>query len=346
MNNVYEFPQRDKPYDEASKWIARMDKGLSPAEEQQLQRWMAADKANREILSEMTRLWDDMSVMSRLSDLIPEPRSRSKGGTSLLAVAASLLMAVVASGWLFWGQGIETWTGLSQTAAMSEHIYETQVGEQSTVVLHDGTQVVLNTNSRIEVTYTDSYRLLRLERGEIHVDVAPDKDRPLSVAAADRIVQAVGTAFSVEITKDRKIELVVTKGKVLIGVHPKRHPEEDIASPPVLEPSSVAVAAGEEVLLGSPDEAVVPVSLDEIEVKLSWRDGNLIFRGEPMEEAVAEVGRYTTIEFIILDEELKKKKISGRYRAGDVDTLLAVLRENFNIVHEWKDEGTVLLSKL
>lgn len=346
MNNIYELPQRDKPYDEASEWIARMDKGLTAAEEQELRRWMAGDETNRKILFEMTQLWDDMSVMSRLADLIPEPASGTRGTTPLLAIAASVLLAIVAGGWLFWAQGLDSGTEPTiRTAAMPESVYETQIGEQSTVVLHDGTQVVLNTNSRIEVTYTDTYRLLRLQRGEIHVEVAPDNDRPLSVAAGDRIVQAVGTAFSVEITEDQKIELVVTEGKVLIGVHARPHAEEVVVAPPVLQATSLAVTAGEEVLLGSPDEEIVPVSLEEIEVKLSWRDGNLIFRGETLEDAVVEIGRYTTIEFVIQGEDLKKIKIGGRFRAGDVDALLANLRDYFDVVSERTDEGTILLSK-
>ncbi len=346
MKNVYEFPQRDKSYDEASQWCARTDKGLSAAEEQELQQWMAEDESNRRILFEMTSLWDDMSVMSRLADLIPEPATRSRGTTSFMAIAASVLVAVIAGGWLFWSQGLDTEVTDTYTATAPESVYETQIGEQSSVVLHDGTQVVLNTNSRIEVIYTDTYRLLRLERGEIHVDVAHDKDRPLSVAAGDRIVQAVGTAFSVEITGDRKIELVVTEGEVRIGVRATPHTANVVVAPPVLQSSAVAVAAGEEVLLGTPDEDIVQVSPEEIAIKLSWREGNLIFRGETLEDAVAEVGRYTTIAFVILDEDLKKKTIGGHYRAGDVDGLLASLRAQFNVVHEWTDDGTILLTRL
>jgi transmembrane sensor len=233
----------------------------------------------------------------------------------------------------------------SQFAAVPDNVYETEIGEQSTVILLDGTQVVLNTNSRIEVTYTDEYRLLRLSHGEIHVDVAPDKNRPFSVIAGDKIVQAVGTAFSLEITDEQRIELVVTEGKVLIGVHQETPLAAAVSPPPVLEPTSVAVVAGEEIILGAPVEDIVQVSPEEIEVRLSWRSGNLIFRGESLEEAVSEVGRYTTLEFVILDDELKKVRIAGRFRAGDIDGLLAVLRENFNIIYERTDDGKILLTK-
>ena len=83
---------------------------------------------------------------------------------------------------------------------------------------------------------------------------------------------------------------------------------------------------------------------EEIAVKLSWRQGSLIFRGESLEEAVYEVGRYTAVEFIFLDDESKKVKISGRFKAGDVDGLLAALRENFKISYERAGDGKIYLS--
>ena len=38
--------------------------------------------------------------------------------------------------------------------------------------------------------------------------------------------------------------------------------------------------------------------------------------------------------------------LSGRFRAGDVDTLLALLEANFQIAHEFDGEDRVLLSSL
>jgi transmembrane sensor len=185
-----------------------------------------------------------------------------------------------------------------------------------------------------------------LERGEIHVQVAHDKVRPLSVIAGNKIVQAVGTAFSLEITSDQQVELVVTEGKVLVSVYQGAHGGPTEFTPAALAPSSVSVVAGEELILGSLDEEILEVSFEEIEVKLSWRQGDLIFRGESLEDAMAEIGRYTTVEFVIVDDDLRKVRIAGLFKAGDVDGLLAALRENFNITHQRIDDGKILLTRL
>ena len=71
-----------------------------------------------------------------------------------------------------------------------------------------------------------------------------------------------------------------------------------------------------------------------------------MFRGESLEYAVAEIGRYTTVEFVIMDEELKEVKIAGLFRAGDVDGLLATLRENFDVTYDRTGDGKILLSSL
>lgn len=241
-------------------------------------------------------------------------------------------------------------TGPDAHQAMHETVpdivFATAIGEQSTVHLQDGSQVVLNTDSLIRVNYTDAYRLLRLEHGEIHVRVTKDNARPFSVIVGDKIVKAIGTAFSLEITSDQRIELIVTEGKVVVGVH--RNPQGVTAhvAPDVQESSSVTVVAGEQMILGVDEEEITEVSPEEIDIKLSWRQGNLVFRGESLEDAVAEIGRYTTVEFVILDDELKKVRIAGMFKAGDVDGLLATLRENFDVSNERTGDGKILLTAL
>ncbi|ANO51007.1 hypothetical protein BA177_07105 [Woeseia oceani] len=52
-------------YEEASAWIARLDKGLSAADFCSLREWLAVDGKNRTVLLELACLWDRMSVLSR-----------------------------------------------------------------------------------------------------------------------------------------------------------------------------------------------------------------------------------------------------------------------------------------
>jgi transmembrane sensor len=346
MTRIYDFPPPDKLETEASNWISRLDRGLSDEETNELKEWMTEHPDNQAALLRLTSLWDRMDSLSRLGDLLQSPGRRPLATRKRLRMAAAVA-----------GAGLLGWLGLlpvdttmdtvvSERAGIttSDRTFETAVGEQSTVNLTDGSQVVLNTNSRIKVKYTPQHRLVTLERGEINVRVAEDKVRPLSVNAGDRIIQAAGTEFNVQISDDQRIELVVTEGRVLVGVNRPLRPEAGESEPAVLPLSSVTVAAGEGLILGSDDERVTEVSPVELEVKLSWQSGNIIFRGESLEDAVEEIGRYTSVEFVILDDDLRKVRIAGLFKAGDVDGLLATLRENFDVAYQRTDERIVLLS--
>lgn len=347
MSNVVTISRDDERLEAANRWIVMVDEGLSDDDRQALEAWLAEDPKNLSELLEAARVWDGTENLSRLADLFPQAAARRGHRPRLIpaVVAAGLIVAIVSVLFLLTDIFPDGPEGLMPHIAQSARAYETEVGEQSTALLPDGTVMVLNTNTRVAVSYTANARVLRLERGEIHIEVAEDLARPLSVMAGDRIVQALGTAFSVEITRDHKVEVVVTEGKVVVGIR-EADQAQGVAPPVITQSSSNTVKAGEELLLGAPEEAVTPVSAEDIEVKLSWREGSLIFRGEPLEEALTEVERYTTVEFVFLDEELKHRSVSGRYRAGDVEALLTVLRINFNITYEYSDDGRVLLSSL
>ena len=344
MSKVFNLHSNDERLEIASQWIVRMDQGLSASEEAELQAWMAEDDRNAQRLLSMAKRWDKMHDLVRLAELFPEPgiERPAKRGRALSWVAAAVsVVAAVAAG-LFWFSDLSERE--SQEVQRAATAYETAIGAQSKITLEDGSSVVLNTNTLIRVSYSPQARILELERGEIHVDVAADVDRPFSVVAGDRIVQALGTSFTVEITDQQHIELTVTEGKVIVGVHP---PGTVMPAVTLLAQSTNnTVAAGEEVVLGAPNQVVTPVSAEDLEVKLSWREGRLIFRDEPLEQALAEVERYTTVQFVFMDEDLKARSVTGRFRAGDVDGLLIALRMNFDIVHERADDGRVLLSSL
>ena len=345
MGKVVALNSHNERLEAASRWIVRMDKGLSAEEEVVLHEWMKADPKNAEVILSMTKNWDEMDDLGRLAELFPTRhtnRNRRRRITWMggLAIAATLLVAAVF--WLPFSGPDATNPTLS---APGPTIYETTIGEQATAILADGSIVVLNTNSRLGVTYSDQIRILRLERGEIHVEVAQNSERPFSVVAGDHVLQALGTAFSVQIVQNQQVELVVTEGRVVVGVHTgSSDPTPTIQQ--LSQSSGNVVAAGEEIVLGAPNESITPVSAEEIEVKLAWREGRLVFRDETLEEALAEVERYTTVEFVFLEQKLKTQVVTGRFRAGDVDSLLAALRLNFEIVAERADDGRVFLSSL
>jgi transmembrane sensor len=84
---------------------------------------------------------------------------------------------------------------------------------------------------------------------------------------------------------------------------------------------------------------------NEITSKLSWRKGNLIFRGDSLADAIKEISRYTDISFELADDEaLKAVKVAGMFKTSDINGLLSVLEKSFNIEHKKINEHKILLS--
>ena len=344
MSKVHRLRSDEERYDEASLWIARLSEGLTREEEVELQAWAAKDPANQALLENMARLWDKMDCLGRLSVLEPQPAAATgsgRGRSAYLAVAASVFL--VLSVLVFWNASFDTGSAPQTAQRPAESFYETAVGERQVNVLDDGTRITLNTDSRIGVRFTSGARLLYLESGEVHVQVAKEPQRPLSVLAGGHIVQAVGTAFNIELRADRQIELVVTEGTVRVGDQTESTDTLRKGLMAALPNSAAIITAGQELVTGPEAEVARPLSEAEIQVKLAWREGRLIFRGESLAEAVREVERYTGVEFVFMDENLKRVRVSGFFKAGDVEGLLAALKQNFDIEFQRVSEHSVLL---
>ncbi len=362
MNNIYSIHEQrqakqnsavdeDNRLSDACVWISKLDRNFSKEEQQAFEEWVCCNPKNFEVLLEVAHLWDKMNELNRLTDLFPETPSIKKNRRSKMwagALVASITLFLSAGLYVNFNEARLLEQEKSLAAINLETTLSTSIGESNTVNLPDGSKIVLNTNTLAEIKFSSSDRIIELKQGEIHIDVAHDKSRPLSVIVGGKIVQAIGTAFNIEVRND-SFELIVTDGKVLVApVEAKQLLTESFALPK----SSVAVSKGEKVNLAllkidkpeSIEEKVIKVAPIEIAASLSWRTGNLIFRGEPLVEAMAEIGRYSDVEFELDgDASLKQIRVAGMFKTGDIAGLLDVLKHNFNINHERISETRIVL---
>lgn len=323
MANVHRITSQAALEEEAGRWIARLEADdVSDADREQFAAWLNEDKRHAETFEAMRHSWHRLDALGALANgqQAVEPGPTQKVTTSRRSVvgwaaAAAVLLAV----------GATTWWQLQAPTILQ---YETAIGHHLQVSLEDGSTIDLNTNTLIEVNYTDSKRTVRLQRGEAHFIVEKDADRPFVVLAGNGAVRAVGTAFNVYLTESQAVEVTVTEGVVEVtGSNDSQ--SGSAASTPIAAPARLV--EGQRMEFNGQIGAIAEVPEPEVERRLAWREGMLSFDGESLEEVVAEVSRYTNVEFVIADSDIRALQVGGYFKSTDIDALTNLLETAFDV---------------
>jgi transmembrane sensor len=362
MGDILTFAKRrsnreEEILEQSSLWIAKLSRGLTSEETEQLQEWLR-DEQCRNVLFKMAKLWDQMDALQGLTNVFPIPEKVTSNvavnsGNAASAHAAkksSLYKRTCVSTYVLSGAvaamvmvivGCVFFLGANKSDITFSQTFATTKGQTSSIYLNDGSNLILNTNGRVHVRYSGQERLLRLEQGELSIQVAHDVSRPLSVITGQSVVQAVGTAFNVKLHDNREVEVIVTDGVVRVKELAANDDDRPIGR---LPDTAMTVSKGEKVTLNRRKEVAVKLDDADLAVALGWRQGNLIFRGETLEEALAEVARYTDTQFEIADADIRNKQIAGLFKVGDIPGLLSALEKNFQIRSEWVGDNKIVLS--
>lgn len=356
MSNVIKLADskrlRAHAREQASVYLARLDAGASSDECREIEIWLAQSPLHREIFLDSAALWDDMSVLSGLSEVFPlqeyQPRKAQAWGTRSWVVAASVFLLMLVSGVWFLQ---DEFSGDAHYAAAEEGVYQqhvTEIGQQSTVVLPDGSEIILNTNTELEVAFFASARNIFLKQGQAYFSVTKDPARPFRVYAGKRMVEAVGTSFTVQRTEPDSVEVVVEEGKVnflRLSASMEAHTLPFNVDSVLHRDENVALVAGELAAAVTDQTNAVEKKLiktEEIEAKLAWTDGMLLFHGDSLEHVLQEVSRYTTTRIEAVDT-IREIQVQGYFRAGDIDGLLVAMKRNFSIEAQEVAPGHILL---
>ena len=319
----------------AAEWVLRMGQGLSPDEERDLARWLAEDPRHGRILREMeqtSRLLDGIKFRipheaDQAQAVEPEPAPRRRW---LRVTAAAATCLIVGLG--VWRIDVERALHYSTEAI-------TRVGESRRLQLPDGSVIVMNTATHVEVEYGRRERIIKLESGEAYFAVAKNPQRPFIVQSGRIAVRAVGTAFDVRLHADA-LSVLVTEGKVWVN---DEGAKDAGRTEPVL---GVGHAARVPLDLDSrPDApgivvtAVKPLAMADA---LAWQKCRLEFSDTPLSQVVEEFNRYNDRKIVIADSSLASLRFGGSFGFHGIDSFLELLEQNFNVVADRRGNEIVL----
>jgi transmembrane sensor len=256
---------------------------------------------------------------------VVEPAARS-GSAAQVRSARKRLLAFAASLLLVSGASFLGWYAYSQ-----HNTYATQIGEQRSITLEDGSLVELNSLSRVRVHFAGHERGVELLQGQALFKVAKDAARPFVVRSSGMSVRAVGTQFDVYRKRSGTVVTVV-EGRVAVkaAVPDRGVPAASGQSPspgPALIP--VLVAAGEQLVV-TPTAMSRPTRAN-VSQATAWTEKKLVFESTPLREVVEEFNRYNRQQLVILDPELDSYHISGVFPSTDSSRMVEFLRQRFGV---------------
>jgi transmembrane sensor len=174
------------------------------------------------------------------------------------------------------------------------------------IALDDGSYVTLDASSHVRVTeWGPQRRGLIVDRGRAYFEVAKDKTRPFVVTCEGQTVTAVGTAFDVQST-GTGVRVDLVEGRVRVA-------GEGVGD-------GLLMSAGQSLVVDTAGRS----TLGALETQADWRNGQTVFKNAPLDEAVAEMNRYSPRK-IVLGQGLATRRISGVFASGDVDQFVRAL---------------------
>ena len=284
---------------EAAEWLATLMSGTAGEDDTRRWRlWREADPINERAWRRIEHLSAGLRQLhpgAARQALAPPHSGRRRALRTLLWAGAA---------------GAVGWTSLRSPQGRELLADErTATGERREVMLPDGTRVLLDTASAVDVRFDSAERLLLLRAGQILVTSGHPhgESRPLIVQSAQGRARALGTRFSVR-QEEGATTVAVTEGAVEFagrgGV-------------------SRVLAAGEWARLGPAGFDAQPRALDE-ETALAWTRGQILADGMRLDAFLAELARYRP-GLLQCDPAVGALRISGVFPVADTDTVLATL---------------------
>lgn len=290
MTNSKDPLGQDALLAEASRWFAALDAGTARAEE--FEDWRRTDPAHAVAYARIVGHWESMRTASGTVGQQADFPARASRRQWLKVAAMGLPIAVLGSGLL--AERAYAWDSAA-----------TGVGETRRVALPDGSVAYLNTDSALSWRFRGDERLLRLDRGEVALDIRRGTGAVLRANGAS--LPLARGLFDARVT-GRRAELTLVDGSALhlpqAGSGLTLRPNETI------------------IMVDDKSPRLEARSSEQVASQMAWRAGEIVFLDQSVAEAAAEFNRHLTRKITVTAADLAREKIGGRFDLDRPDQFL------------------------
>lgn len=204
--------------------------------------------------------------------------------------------------------------GGDELSENTHNTISTPKGGQYTIILSDGTKVMLNSAS--SMTFPTSFKAAdrRVElSGEAYFEVAKDKNKRFRVISGLQTVEVLGTHFNVNAYGDEKIiKTTLLEGAVKVFTAKK----------------SVLIEPGEQAVLDKADENSIAKHLVNINKETSWINGIFSFEGDDLKSVMRQVARWYDVNVIYTGPISEEKYFGEISRSSKLSEVIKILELN------------------
>lgn len=297
---------------------------LSDKDRAMIDYWRKESPENELLYHENLKAWEAMALLHEMEQFnsfealqkVNKKLSKSESATFWMVVqriaAILLLPLLVYSGYL-------TLRNQTKGPGQEQEMMQTVTSRQGMVAqfaLADGTKVWLNSGS--ELKYPKHFAGDRRDvvlKGEAFFEVAKNINQPFHVNAGELKIEVVGTSFNVvSFDNDTQSEIVLVTGKVALS-----------SGDGQLKKEYGLMHPGERVIYEKAEQKIFAQDV-QVGKYISWREGNLIFDDDVMEDVVKRLSRWFNVEIIINDPEIKNYIYKATFRNENLIQVLNLLK--------------------
>ena len=213
-------------------------------------------------------------------------------------------------------------------------------GTRSSIKLADGSQVWLNSGSSLKYPdkFVDKNRVVYL-KGEAYFEVHSDKSQPFIVQTQTVSITATGTKFNVNaFATSKEVEVTLASGKVSVA----RMSDGNVISD--LKPN-------QHLVYDTSAQSSKLVDFEDVYEFISWKDGKLIFRNEPLASVVKKISQIYNVDIKLKGSSLQDYRYRATFENETLSEILKMLAltapiEYKELKREMKADGSFPLREI
>ncbi|HEY8388632.1 MAG TPA: FecR domain-containing protein [Parasegetibacter sp.] len=320
-------PDKKPVVAEALNRLTQMNKALKDVERQR-----AVDRLRKAVEMQKSELPVIETVWQKIS-------WHQKYGRRLAAAVMTGLLVVSA---LYFYRPSEKSPSLSKMT--------TKEGERKSFLLPDGSQVILNGGSQLEIMagFNDNTREVQL-KGEAYFDVTKNSKRPFIIHTSTMHVRVLGTAFNVKAYEDEALdETSLIRGEVEITLTREASGKTYLLKPlQKLVVNKELVARIIHTQNDLPDSDQEMVKLDSLRqsrlidglTETAWTENRLVFENETLSDAARKIEKWYGVEVEFKNQSLQHLRYTGTFDKQNIEKVLEVIHLTIPVLH-YRFEGS------